>query len=207
MYAEPGKGAIHGAKDLRHADVYLRLGLIVEEIGLRKNRTVLTESRTLRVDRSGNVLFDSIQQGMDDAYGCLMDGDCIALLRRTAWELQILSAAGSVRHRIDLSTLTRHLPNLVSWTPCNTFLIACQDHVYDTDLLEIDSLGRLLWFLPKKDAIGCATAAQLVDDELILVADEFGHVAMEIRRDGLSATRKVSFGAISTERGKDKLRR
>ena len=26
MYAEPGKGAIHGAKDLRHGDVYLRLG-------------------------------------------------------------------------------------------------------------------------------------------------------------------------------------
>ena len=25
MYAEPGKGAIHGAKDLRHGDVYLRL--------------------------------------------------------------------------------------------------------------------------------------------------------------------------------------
>ena len=28
MYAEPGKGAIHGAKDLRHGDVYLRLGLV-----------------------------------------------------------------------------------------------------------------------------------------------------------------------------------
>ena len=28
MYAEPGKGAIHGAKDLRHGDVYLRLGFI-----------------------------------------------------------------------------------------------------------------------------------------------------------------------------------
>ena len=28
VYAEPGKGAIHGAKDLRHGDVYLRLGLI-----------------------------------------------------------------------------------------------------------------------------------------------------------------------------------
>ena len=27
VYAEPGKGAIHGAKDLRHGDVYLRLGL------------------------------------------------------------------------------------------------------------------------------------------------------------------------------------
>ena len=29
MYAEPGKGAIHGAKDLRHGDVYLRLGLTI----------------------------------------------------------------------------------------------------------------------------------------------------------------------------------
>ena len=30
IFAEPGKGAIHGAKDLRHGDVYLRLGLIAE---------------------------------------------------------------------------------------------------------------------------------------------------------------------------------
>ena len=30
VYAEPGKGAIHGAKDLRHGDVYLRLGLTAE---------------------------------------------------------------------------------------------------------------------------------------------------------------------------------
>ena len=35
MYAEPGKGAIHGAKDLRHGDVYLRLGLSVGEMTLR----------------------------------------------------------------------------------------------------------------------------------------------------------------------------
>ena len=33
MYAEPGKGAIHGAKDLRHGDVYLRLGLRVTNFG------------------------------------------------------------------------------------------------------------------------------------------------------------------------------
>ena len=32
MYAEPGKGAIHGAKDLRHGDVYLRLGLGEQEM-------------------------------------------------------------------------------------------------------------------------------------------------------------------------------
>ena len=32
MYAEPGKGAIHGAKDLRHGDVYLRLGLNTRDI-------------------------------------------------------------------------------------------------------------------------------------------------------------------------------
>ena len=37
MYAEPGKGAIHGAKDLRHGDVYLRLGLIIRFA--RENRS------------------------------------------------------------------------------------------------------------------------------------------------------------------------
>ena len=34
MYAEPGKGAIHGAKDLRHGDVYLRLGLTLSPVVL-----------------------------------------------------------------------------------------------------------------------------------------------------------------------------
>ena len=35
MYAEPGKGAIHGAKDLRHGDVYLRLGLTLHNPSMR----------------------------------------------------------------------------------------------------------------------------------------------------------------------------
>ena len=47
MYAEPGKGAIHGAKDLRHGDVYLRLGLRHHrfELGSRakENRILLGE--------------------------------------------------------------------------------------------------------------------------------------------------------------------
>ena len=38
MYAEPGKGAIHGAKDLRHGDVYLRLGLIYLDPPFNSNR-------------------------------------------------------------------------------------------------------------------------------------------------------------------------
>ena len=43
MYAEPGKGAIHGAKDLRHGDVYLRLGLMAEAPST-------SEARRLAVD-------------------------------------------------------------------------------------------------------------------------------------------------------------
>ena len=47
MYAEPGKGAIHGAKDLRHGDVYLRLGLSwrSHHPSFKLGRTDLAEGR------------------------------------------------------------------------------------------------------------------------------------------------------------------
>lgn len=157
--------------------------LIVDEIGLPKNLTVLSECRTLRVAPSGEILFDSLEAGMSDAFGCFTN-DGMALLRRTTWELQLLSSDGSLRQTIDLSLFTQHLPRLVSWTSRGTFLIASLDHVFDVDLLEVDAQGRLLWYLPKKDAIGCPTSIQLLESGNILIADEFGHVAVEVGRDG-----------------------
>ena len=52
MYAEPGKGAIDGAKDLRHGDVYLRLGLTGCRAGIPKPRinVVFISIDALRAD-------------------------------------------------------------------------------------------------------------------------------------------------------------
>ncbi len=161
--------------------------LIVDEIGLRKNLPVRAGCRTLHVDIGGEVLFDFLARGMSDAYGRLMEGWRMALLRRTSWEIQILAPSGAVERRSDLSSLTPRMPRLLSWTHRRTFLIACLDNVYDVDLLEIDEQGRLLWFLPKRDAIGCPAAIQLVGEEGVLVADEFGHVVMVVGRDGTIA--------------------
>ena len=48
MYAEPGKGAIHGAKDLRHGDVYLRLGLTLA----RETTVGITSAARARPDKN-----------------------------------------------------------------------------------------------------------------------------------------------------------
>lgn len=157
--------------------------LIVDEIGLRKNLTTLTECRTLWVDVAGKVLFDSLAEGMTDTFGCLA-GDGLALLRRTTWELQLLGRDAEVLRSIDLARHTQHMPRLVAWTRRGTFLVASLDVVYDVDLVELDRWGNLLWHLPRKDAVGCPTGVQLLDNDRLLVADEFGHVVVELRRDG-----------------------
>jgi hypothetical protein len=99
--------------------------LIVDEIGLRKNLTVLNECRTLLVDPEHRLLFDSAASGFDDGYGCLIDGGRVALLRRTTWELLILDPSGDVLERFDLSIHSQKAPRLVTWTPRGTFLTAC----------------------------------------------------------------------------------
>lgn len=159
--------------------------LIVDEIGLKKNLTVLNECRTLLVDSEHQTIFDSAACGFDDGYGCLIDGGRIALLRRTTWELLILEPSGEVLERFDLSVHTQLAPRLVTWTPRGTFLLALLDSVYEVDILEIDRRGRLLWRLPTHEArFGCPTGVQQLPDGGVLVVDEFGHVAGEAGRDG-----------------------
>jgi sugar lactone lactonase YvrE len=160
--------------------------LIVDEIGLRKNLTVLNECRTLLVDPEHRVLFDSAASGFDDGYGCLIDGGRVALLRRTTWELLILDPSGDVLERFDLSIHSQKAPRLVTWTPRGTFLIALLDSVYEVDILELDRRGRLLWRLPTREQhFGCPTGVQQLPDGAVLVVDEFGHIAGEADRDGL----------------------
>jgi len=158
--------------------------LIVDEIALHKNLTIRAECRTLRVAPDGDILFDSVALGRRDAFGCLMDDGQWALLRRTSWEIEVLAASGEVVRTLDLSSFTRRMARFISWTPRRSFLMACFDSVYDVDLLEVDEHGRLLWFLPRTKAVGCPSSAQLTSDDRVLMADEFGHVVVELDRNG-----------------------
>ena len=68
MYAEPGKGAIHGAKDLRHGDVYLRLGLRLA-YKLLKDAGFLPPEMQLRKEIATlKELLQAIHEGGDEEH-------------------------------------------------------------------------------------------------------------------------------------------
>jgi hypothetical protein len=159
--------------------------LIVDELWGPKSLTVAFDCRTLRVARDGEIRYDSIDRGIGDGCGCAMDDGFIALLRRTTWELLIVSPEGEVRRRFPLWNFTKRTPRAVSWTARKTFLISFLDSVFEVDILEIDADGRLLWFMPVGHArIGCPSNVQMTPGGGVLVADEFAHVVLEIDRDG-----------------------
>lgn len=164
--------------------------LIVDELGIEKNRTVRFECRTLVVDTEGTTLYDSNAAGIHDGFGCAMDADHFALLRRTTWELWVLELSGSRIERIDLCAFSQRAPRMVQWTSRGTFLVSFVDSVYEVDIVEVDRDGQLLWYLPKDAArIGCATGVSLAENGNVLVADDFQHVALEVDRDGHVAWR------------------
>ncbi len=160
--------------------------VIVDETGLSKNLTVLTECRTVRVDAAGRAVWDSIAAGIHDGYGCALDGGRTALLRRTTWDLLILDADGSERRRIDLSLVSPHMARVVTRTARGTLLVSFIDHVYHAEIAELDEEGHLLWMLPQdpEKPIGCPTNVQQIEGGGVLVTDEFCHVAAEYGRDG-----------------------
>jgi sugar lactone lactonase YvrE len=159
--------------------------LIVDELGIEKNRSFRFECRTLLVDRAGTILYDSNASGIGDGFGCAMGPDRIGLLRRTTWELWIVDLSGARIDRIDLCAFSQRAPRVVQWTPRETFLVSFVDAVYEVDIVEFDRNGRLLWYLPKDAArVGCPTGLSLSEAGNILVADDFQHVALEIDRDG-----------------------
>src|SRR4029453_3437545 len=75
------------------------------------------QCRTLLLSADHNVLYDSKARDVDDAYGCLMDGEQFAILRRTRSELCVLSHSGELIRGIDLSRISRHRPKILCWTP------------------------------------------------------------------------------------------
>ena len=114
-----------------------------------------------------------------------MDNGSLAILRRTNWELLIVSPYGEVTDSLRLATFSKRLPWSVTWTCNKTFLILFVNRAYELDIIEIDSKGRLLWSLPVNSRnIGIVTNAQLTPSNTVLVADSMRHVAVEIDRAG-----------------------
>lgn len=159
--------------------------LIVDELGREKQVPFSFGCRTIRADSDGDILYDSLSNGIDDGFGCLLDNDCMAILRRTKWELLITAPDGDITDHLHLDTFSKRLPRFVSWTPKHTFLVVFLNRAYDLDIVEIDQQGRLLWCLPSHIThIGIPASAQLTRSDTILIADPIRHVAMEIDRDG-----------------------
>lgn len=159
--------------------------LIVDELGQEKQVPFSFGCRTIRVDADRNILYDSLANGIDDGHGCLLDDGSMAILRRTKWELLIMSPEGVIADRLHLDTLSKRLPWFVSWTCKGTFLIVFLNRAYDLDIVEIDRQGRLLWCLPSHVGhVGIAASAQLLHSDTILIADPIRHVAVEIDRTG-----------------------
>ncbi len=159
--------------------------LIVDELGTEKIVPFRFESRTLRVNNQGVIDQKLPLTGIDDGFACLLDQNCTAILRRTKWELMIVSDLGVVKNRMPLSSFSKRMPRYVSWTDQATFLIVFCNRVGEVDIIEIDQRGELLWFLsPHAGQIGLAASVQWLVNDTFLIADPYRHVVVEIDRGG-----------------------
>ncbi|MGB7932385.1 MAG: NHL repeat-containing protein [Gammaproteobacteria bacterium] len=188
--AGPATLSAAGEKQLLHSPAFAVQAddgtyLIVDELGREKQVPFSFGCRTIRVDADGSILYDSQTSGIDDGYGCLLDDGFMAILRRTKWELLIISPDGVIADVLYLDTFSKRLPRYVSWTCNGTFLVVFDNRAYDLDIVEIDLQGRLLWCLPSHVRhVGLPASAQLTRSDTILIADPIRHVAMEIDRAG-----------------------
>jgi len=163
--------------------------LVVDDAPLERHPLRL-QCRTLLLSAERNVIYDSRAQGVDDAYGCLTDGEQFAILRRTCSALCLLSRSGELIRSIDLSRISRHRPKILCWTPRDSFLVAFVAGPRNVDIVEFDSHGHVLWSCVESIAtIGIPSSMQLLPDESILVADEFHHVVWQLGRSGSSVIR------------------
>jgi len=163
--------------------------VIVDELAIEKSLHLRARYRTLALDATGTLLWDSAESGADDAYGFLA-GEFLGVLRVTQWEIALLSAAGERTATLDLSPLSKRMPLVASQTPRGTFLLAFADNLFEVDIVETDQHGRLLWYLPHLDRLGHPGTVQLLRNSNILVVDEFCHVVLELDREG-SVLRQV----------------
>jgi hypothetical protein len=159
--------------------------VISEERGIHKLVPFRFECRTLRVDVSRNILFDSTSLGIDDGFGCLMGDGSLGLVRRTQWELLIVSSRGQIVDRLGLENLSKRIPRYAAWTAKGTFLVVFFNRSYEVDIVEIDHRGQLLWYLPPGSvSLGIASSVQWLPSDTFLIADSFRHIACEVDRRG-----------------------
>ena len=168
--------------------------LIVDDLAAG-HMTLRMTCRTLLVSSRAGLLYDSRAAGIDDARGCVTDKDAYALLDRTRRELLMFAPSGERSARLELSSVSPHLPRVFAWTYRKTFVVAFMGGIQKLDLAEIDSRGRVLWRI-SQDARGGDTAAigvpgsiQLLSTGALLVADEFHHVVWEVDRAGVPTLR------------------
>jgi hypothetical protein len=69
---------------------------IVDELGREKQVPFSFKCRRVSVDADGNVLYDSLDIGIDAGYGCLMENGSMAILLHTKWELLIVSPESAI---------------------------------------------------------------------------------------------------------------
>jgi hypothetical protein len=159
--------------------------LIVDELGVEKQVPFRFGCRTIRVDTASNILFDTSGLGIDDGVGCLMDEGSMAILRRTTWELLIVSPAGDITECFDMATFSKRMPRFVRWTPRQTFMLVFFNRSRDIDVVEVDRQGRLLWYLSSSvHSVGIVGSVQWLPSDTLLIADPFRHVAVELDRQG-----------------------
>ncbi|MDH3718557.1 MAG: hypothetical protein OES79_10600, partial [Planctomycetota bacterium] len=158
---------------------------IVDELGVDKLVPYRFECRTICVNEDHEILYDTMQHGIHDGYGCPLEDGCVAVLRRTRWDLLVMSPRGKILDRYGLETFSKRTPRLVSRTPAGTFLIVFLDRAGQFDAVEVDRRGRLVWFLPARaHPIGVPASVQLLPSDTLLFADPFRHVALELDRAG-----------------------
>ena len=159
--------------------------LIVDERATENSVPATIECRTLLLDDARKVVWDSTLQGIHDGYGCLVGDGTIALMRRSRWDVLLLSFAGEVTGRIDLAHVSKRMPRTLACTAGGTLLVTFLTKSHNLDVAEIDQAGNLLWYAAgSRESVGVPGSVQKLEDDTILYADEFRHVVGRLRRDG-----------------------
>lgn len=162
-------------------------GLLIVDDELQDRNPPLMLFRTLLLSAEREVIYDSKVHGVEDAYGCLMDGGQFAILRRARGELCVHAPSGELTRCVDLAGISGRRPKIFCRTPRGSFLVAFVGGRCELDLAEIDGNGRVLWSCVDFIAsIGIPSSLQLLADQSILVADELHHVVWRLDRSGSS---------------------
>jgi len=160
-------------------------GLIVDELATENSVPATIECRTLLLTGDGAVAWDSKQQGIQDGYGCFTRDGSLAVMRRSRWDVLLLSPSGEVTGRVDLARISKRMPRTLACTSNGTLLVTFLTKSHNLDIAEIDLAGSLLWYVAGcRESVGVPGSVQLLADGTILYADEFRHVVKRLRRDG-----------------------